>query len=187
MKGGKGMKTKGKIFILLCFMVAALSFGTMSTYAATKTVKEISYGAKRTKVVKKATKVKKGKTTLIVSQGWAKFKAPKTKTYTFTLSNVATKGANPASDINNGYFVLGSFKGNYFWSKRIKQNGKKVGSAYVCTPYSWSLQADSIKAHPTGYTSLPSRSAKVKVRKGATLYMYFWFVKKPVSAVLTIK
>jgi hypothetical protein len=187
MKGVISMKAKGKIFVLLCFMVAALSFGTMSTYAATKTVKEISYGAKKNTVAEKATKVKKGKTTLIVSQGWAKFKAPKTKTYTFTLSNVASMGVNPASDINNGYFVLGTFKGKYFWSKRIKQNGKKVGSAYVCTPYSWSLQSESVKANPTGYTSLPSRSAKLKVRKGGTIYLYFWFVKKPVSAVLTIK
>ena len=181
------MKTKGKILILLCFMVAALSFGTMSTYAATRTIKEVSYGAKRTKVAKKATKVKKGKTIIIVGQGWAKFKAPKTKTYTFTLSNIVTKGVDPARDINNGYFLLGYFERNYFWSKRIKQNGQKVGSAYVCTPYSWSLQSESVKAHPTGYTSLPSRSVKLKVRKGATLYMYFWFVKKPVSAVLTIK
>ncbi len=170
--------------IVVCMMVllAATAFRPVSVQAATKNVKTLDYSAKLKKIKKKATKVKKGTTTLKGTKGWFKFKAKKTKKYTFTFSNVKA----PASKYNNAYgHVYAEYqKRNYLRSKYLSTQGGKAYSLYLTTQTNYN---SSSKSKVNAYTSLPTRSTRFKVKKGQTIYFYFYFAGGPVLFNVSIK
>jgi len=170
------------MMLVVCF--ACTAFRPVSAQAKTVVVKTTQYTSKVGRVNKRAKAVKRGTTTLKTSGGFVKFTAPKTKVYTFTFSNVATVGADPAKDINNGHAYLETVRHNYLSSNQVKTNGGKAYSLYMCTPYSWSLGSTQTVSYTT---SIPQRFGRLKLNKGQTVYIYTWFVDKPCMVDLTIK
>lgn len=163
--------------LTLCLMVvlAAAALQPAKAYAATKEVKVLSYSAKQKTIKKKATKIKKGTTTLHGTQGWFKFTSKKTKKYTFTFGSVSA----PASQYNNAYgHITAQFPyRKYFRSKQMSTQGGKAYSLYLTTQTNYDKSSQTAVSYTT---SLPSRSTKFKVKKGETVYFYFYFAGGPV-------
>ena len=170
-----------RILMLAMLVIAVFAFRPVQTQA--KTVKTLKYGTKVSIVKKKAAKLKKGTNTITISEGYCKFTAKKTKKYTFTFSNVATVGENRAKDINHGHGYIMVPKRSYMNHKKFSTEGGKATTVYLCTNYSWNLGNKKV----SNYASLPKRSAKLKIKKGQTVYLYLWFVDRPVNMTVTIK
>lgn len=181
MKSSTSRFTTRILMLAMLVMMAVFAFRPMQAQA--KTVKALKYGAKAGTVKKKATKLKKGTNAITISEGYCKFTAKKTKKYTFTFGNVATVGAVPAKDINHGHGYIMVPRRSYMNHLQFSTEGGKSSSVYLCTNYSWELSNKSV----SNYTSLPTRSAKLKIKKGQTVYLYLWFVDRPVNMTVTIK
>ena len=100
-----------------------------------------------------ASAVKKGTTTLLARKGYAKFTAPSAGTYTFTYSNLRTKGVS-GQDFNLGYIM--SMASNGGLKKWMSGNPSvRIGSSYAASS-SWPKSA----------------SGKLVLQKGETVYLY---------------
>ena len=170
--------------LAVCMFVlfAAVAFRPVAVQAATKTVKVLDYSTKLKTIKKKATKIKRGTTTLKGTKGWFKFTSKKTKKYTFSFSNVQA----PASKYNNAYgHVCAEYqKRNYLRSKYLSTQGGKAYSLYLTTQTNYN---SSSKSSVNAFTSLPVRSTRFKVKKGQTIYFYFYFAGGPVLFNVSIK
>jgi hypothetical protein len=134
-----------------------------------------------TKVIeKKATTVKKGTTKLTIKkgQGYIKFKAPATKKYTFTFSN--TK-----SSIKGSSFVEIQKKDasspKYSFLYDVKTKGGKANTLWLGVNGYKSSTGDLVGR------CLPTRSAVVKLKKGQSLYFYFYNGSSKTTSTLKIK
>lgn len=160
-------KTKKLFALFLALTVAATLALPSAAFAATKTVKGCDFQTSTKVAKKKATTVKKGTTKLNVKkgQGYVKFKATKTKKYSFTFSKVTSKGFS-----SNAFVEVQSASKNYPSSITfldVKTKGGKTNTLW--------LTANGYSPSGTGtYKTLPSRTAKVKLKKGQWVYFYIY-------------
>lgn len=177
-----------KVFALLLAMVMVFALPLEASAASKVTAvtrDSKAKGVKRgTTVVTLPKATKKGST-----YSYVKFKAPATKTYKITLSNLRKSGKSSDSDILAAHSSL--YKRNSWGlsSVNIKLNGKKTSVMYLCSTYSWSIdRAYSSNKKITASTFLPSRTAAVKLKKGETLYIGMGNIEKAKLCLnLTIK
>lgn len=134
---------------------------------------------------KKSPKVKKGTTTVTAKKRcFVKFKVPKTKTYTFTVSNLYN--VEDKSDPICGDFSIYKLEyGKIFTSQTVKTQGGKVSSAPIASS---SYLKDWDQSDVEGkYKYRTSRYAKIKLKKGETVYVTAFFTCKKASYTLKIK
>ncbi len=171
----KREKKFGKILTgVLTFVLAfALTFSYVSPMTAQAKTKTITLkspvGGNKMFLKKNADKtaksVKKGSYTIRVNkkgydgEGFLKFKAPKTKTYTFTINNLKA----PKDDYANGYMAIlkqGTYTPNVLvWQDKIKTKNGKTNSVQFA-------DKEDTKYHTNAY-------GKLKIKKGQTVYLYF--------------
>ena len=168
----KSTLKKLSLVILTALMLTAVF--QVNAFAGTKTVKpknqafttSHSTAERKSKTVKKGTyKVKlspkKGK-----AQGYLKFKAPKTGTYTFTVSGLTTN-----SNYGNGHVsfeVINSYNSNYITTVKVKTNGGKNTALFVATKNA--TTGDKV------YRTLKSRYGKLRLQKNQTVYIHFYML-----------
>ena len=171
-----------KLFAAVLAILMVLAVTPATAFAATrKSVKNSTFTTKIATIQKKATTVKKGTTTLKYrgNEGWLMFKAPKTKTYTFSFSNFKnSKGSygcyvsiHTASKYNNKSIVFTDAKtqGGKADALWFTMNGNK--------PFDSSKPATTRRA---------SRYAKIKLKANQKIYFYTYGVDAG-SAKLVIK
>lgn len=169
--------------VALLMMLALILAATSTTFAAakTKTVKKKTFSTSTSAINKKATKVKKGTTKLYIKkgQGYVKFKAPKTKTYKFTISKCTSKKRNVS-----GYFYImkpDSHSPKYSFITQVKTKGGKTGTLWLSANGYKSTSSDTLTK------PLSSRTGSIKLKKGQTVYLYISFLDVPTKAKLVIK
>lgn len=127
--------------------------------------------------MKKPANLKKGTTTVTMSDGkgvyrtyhgYAKFKAPKTKTYTFTFSNLINK-KYPESSGYVQIFVTDKQGKKWVTWKKVSSQGGKVTNLNVG-------QNGNVNSGSKKNANLTSRYAKLKIKKGNTVYLFFSFI-----------
>ncbi len=120
------------------------------------------------KSYKKAKKVKVGTTLVQQPEGafrYIKFKASKTKKYTFTVSDVACNGE---------YQSVYAFSGFYKKKNRMmtfKQNGKKTTFLNLTTQRNYN--EDTVSTGTGANQYMPARSVSFKLKKGQSVVMVF--------------
>ena len=167
---------------LLLAVALVFTMSVSCTFAKTKSVKKCGDEYMTKKVAKKATKVKRGTTHLKYKgeSGYVKFKAPKTKKYTITYSNMQFNG------YSGHFYIMKPDKHGFINEVKCKTNGGKLSSFWVA-PKGEGETSGAMK-----YRSLEKRYAKVKIKKGKSVYIYFWHntysgQSKAAKATLTIK
>ena len=176
-------KLLASVLLALTVCLTVSNFSMIEAQAATKSVKNIKFSPTlTTKIQKYATVVKKGSTKLQVkNQGYVRFKVPSTKTYSFKFSGMTST----KNKFNNGYAYImlptyRSYSNDYDLSHlTFSTTGGKTATAWYHTKY----LADTAKT--TG-SFLASRTCKVKLKKGQTIYLYLSFATKG-TINLTIK
>lgn len=189
---------KRKSTLLVCLgMVMTLAFATLApmTSMEAQAAKTVTSNYTYTK----APAVKTGTTTVIAKPykgsnnstktktavSWVKFTAPKAGTYQFTISNYGVKGDSSA--ILHGAVTMMTGKSTYSGAKypksylKVKTQGGKVYTLWLC-----SASAYRNYGKITTGTSLTSRTATVKLKKGQVVYLDF-NNSKTVSCKLNIK
>ena len=172
MKSKKGIK-KLLMALALVLCVAAFVPATASVQAEAKTKKVTA-----NKNYKKAPALKKGitykikaityKTKQYYTEGtYVKFTAPATGTYKITINNITSvPKAKDGKDILYGHFYISKlYSPKYLYTEKVKTQGGKAYSLPTTTKYCYK------KTKISSYTSLPSRYAKIKLKKGETIYM----------------
>ena len=183
---------KRRLLILLLSFVIVFGFVSDGTYAAAKikTVKtSVTDKMSEKKIIKKSPAVKKGTTYVKSSKSattFVKFTAPKTKTYTFTFTPVFTEEQEENWVL--GYFQICSVSYDALHTLSLKTEGGK----YIALNVSNELYANETKdSKPKSKRYLTSRSTKVKIKKGNTVYISRYFEKNAepdkVNYNLTIK
>ncbi len=173
----KKEKTFGKFLVgVLSFALAfALTFSFVSPMSVEAKTKSITLKApkggnkmfwpknvnKTAKAVKKGsyhiTTVKNGYT----GEGFLKFTAPKTKTYTFTVSNLYA----PNDEYANGYLAI--MKKNFSSSVVVSfQDVKTKSGKKNSINFATEDQLDGEPYYKVAY-------GKYKIKKGETVYLYF--------------
>ena len=183
-------KIMKKSLLFLAMAVLTLAMCTMGASAASVTVKAQKFTTSTATAAKKAKRVGIGTTKLAkigsASEpgGYVKFTAPKTAKYSFTISKPHCLKTS-YSDILNGHaYIMTTYgNGSYITMAKVSTKGGKATSLYLCSPYSYSLHSNDAA---TAYTALPSRTAKIKLQKGQTVYVYLWFTSQA-YATLKIK
>lgn len=151
--------------IALATVVAAPA-GLSQAQAAAKKVNASSTN------YKKAAALKTGKNIVHVKKSTAmtKYTAKKTKTYTFKFTglNAEKKSYRKTNNVNGsvGFSVI-QYGG--LCSKKVKTRGGSTYSAYLCSKKVWNNTYN--KSNITKYSVLPTRTVKVKLKKGQTIYM----------------
>ena len=168
--------------MILATVLLIGTFAVTADAAMKKTVKNQKTVWKLSTVNKKATKVKKGTTNLTYTkgQGYIKFTAPKTKTYTFTFSN---------------YKMKGDTAGHIDFFKKDKYDSTRVDWIDVTTKGGKSdvlwMKTTGFKEDTTGKVVdrfLHKRYGKVKLKKGETVYIHLYSAtKKKATMKLVIK
>lgn len=164
----------------MALMLVATFAATPAYAAAKKTVKKQGFTTSLAKVKKKAAKVKRGTTSLTIKKGkgWLKFKAPKTKTYTFTFSDV--KSAEFSSNAFVGVYKVAKYSSSSVASVKVKTKGGKSNTLWLsCNGYA---HANEMLERP-----IAKRSGKIKLAKGEWVYLYFYNNDVKTTANLTIK
>lgn len=141
----------------------------VTTQAKTKKVKKQSFSTLTKVINKKATKVKRGSSKLIVKggNGYIKFIAPKTKTYSFTFSGVkSTNGTGGSAfvEVQTPY----SYDSSYSFLTKVKTKGGESNTL-------WLAYKGRTFPYYTNDLSRPiaKRTGKVKLAKGQAVYFYF--------------
>lgn len=164
--------------ITLAMVIAMLLVCVTPVMASAKTVK--MNGSKFTTSTaaaeKKAKAVKRGAVTVQVPKsGYLKFTAPAAKTYAFTVSNIKS------SRYNCGYFYVMTKYGKndqYIGQEKLVTKGGKSSGMYVSTR--------SDRRGKQLYRFLKSRTGKIALKKGQTVYVYLSMNRK-CTLKLTIK
>jgi hypothetical protein len=183
-------KMKKKIFAvtLSAALAASVAGGTvMPAAAATRTV------STKATAFRKAPAVKTGKNKVKIrkSASYVKFKAKKTKTYTFTFSNVnALRKADRARNSVNGFVYLGRDTGySTPMPQKVATNYGKISNLQLASANFYKTwKRYQKKKKPENY--LTKRYAKIKLKKGQTVYIYHFFAgvkDSQASYKLTIK
>ncbi len=174
----------------MAFSIAAVPALPQNTaYAAAKTVKA-------NKKYKKAKTVKKGTTKVKCPKGeaqtqyYVKFKAPKTKTYTFVFKHY-DDGFKGGESVNCGSFYIRYVRRGRLDYKQFKTttNNKEVRKKSIFTD---SLGTDEWKKYSAEH-NFPMGTgtreyAKLKLKKGSTVYVGSSFTgEKAYSYQVTIK
>ena len=183
-KSKKGIK-KLLMALALVLCVAAFVPATASVQAEAKTKKVTA-----NKNYKKAPALKLGITYKVNSKNntLVKFKAPKTGTYKVTISNIATypkvKG-RADHNLGNLYIRKPSSYGSYLMSQTVKTQGGKYRCLFTATKDSYN---DFYKGRKvTTGTYLASRYGKIKLKKGETIYMDYFYTGKGGKCTYTMK
>ena len=113
---------------------------------------------------KVSAKVKKGKTTLSVKDGIISFKAPKTGTYSFTFSGITSIADSSAAVFADATFY--SYGMHQMKNSKISTKGGKTAVLRLSSKTGKQTSGAMIKR------SLPSRTGKVKLKKGDVIYIY---------------
>ena len=185
MTSSRMFKRFGALFAVLALLMAITP--TMAYGATTKTVSKTDFTTSTKTLNKRATTVKKGTTTLKFKkgQGYLKFKAPTSKTYTFTFSNFKNGDA---------YGVCAFFETQtpdsdsptYSFLKKVKTNGGKTDTLWIGTKNYKGMYVGSEKNALKRRRS--TRYAKVSLKKGQMIYFYFSSATtKSVKATVKIK
>lgn len=115
-------------------------------------------------------------------EGYVRFKAPKTKTYSFTFSNVKDKNRGVCAFVMVQKFLPKTkYSPAYLRLAQVKTAGGKSNTLW--------LSVNGYKA--TGYKGtskrLASRTGKIKLKKGEVIYLYFYNNSAKTTAKLNIK
>lgn len=142
--------------MMVTFITACVS---VQAYAKTKSISH--YG----KTKEAAVTLKKGTTVVKPGYGWCKFKAAKTKTYTFTFDMPSRKSGTADVEFQ-------SKEGSYLFGETDLKN--KTSYLALCSARYWyDMMCDDDEEDAASYSSLrPSRSIRFKLRKGQTSYLY---------------
>lgn len=190
----KKLNWKRLLAMLLVAIAIAAAINPVNAQAKTKkktiTLKVVSNYDSQTTAKKKSTTVKTGyiytvklKQYMALSYGgYLKFKAPKTKTYKFTVSGVK----HPVKkSILQGTVSFKNPTAYGFFPIYVKTRGKKTDRLYVAA-----------KTYKPGFSDATnyytSRTGTVKLKKGQTVYLNLDFntmtyTKKPISVNVNIK
>lgn len=147
-------------------LVVAMAFATPAYAATSKTVAYQDFTSKTKVIKKKATIVKKGTTKLTFKkgQGYVRFKAPSTKTYTFYFKNAKqSKGVCGFVEVQ----TPDKSDSSYSFLTKVKTQGGNSNTLW--------LTFNGAKSTGKGVDrNLPSRYAKIKLKKGQEIYFYFY-------------
>lgn len=159
---------KRALIMTLATILLIGTFAVTADAAMKRTVKKQNNTYSTSKANKKASKVKKGTTNLVFTKGagYLKFTAPSTKTYSFTFSNIKTKGVGPQV----GFY------------KKVKNNPKKLQMYGIKTKggeSSWLWLLPTREKESDGDTwkvrfmqPLHKRTGKLKLKKGEVVYIW---------------
>ena len=167
--------------VIFSVLAAALIF-SVSPISAQAAAKKVS----ATTNYKKAPKLKTGtnKVTARKNNSYVKFTAPKNGTYTFTISNIATiNGKYP--DTNLGNLYIEKQNGSYLSTQTVKTNGGKSSVLWTATKESYERFHKTKK--PTSSTYLATRYGKLKLKKGETVYLEYYYTGGKCTYTLTVK
>lgn len=157
--------SSSKALCVMMAIVVALAFMPQPAMAASKSVSKQAFSTKTEVVHKKAATVKKGTTKLTFKKGmgYIKFKAPKTKTYSFKFSNVKSKKFSSCTYVS--LYTPSSFKSKILAVKKMKTKGGKYNTLW--------LAANGYKhSGKLLYRPLASRTGTVKLKAGQWVYFY---------------
>lgn len=173
------MKKTTKMICLSLVMALVFSVLTPAAVMETQAARKVTanYNYKKAPAVKVGTTVvtakpynaKNNSTKNKTSVPWVKFTATKTGTYQITFSNYVCK-QKPDNILFSAVNAMtgkseGKYPGSYF---KVKTQGGKTSTLWMCAPSSYS-KTGSV----TTGTSLPTRTATVKLKKGQVVYFSF--------------
>lgn len=158
--------------VFLALFVAAMLVPT-SAIARTVKTKTIPNGTKMSQFDKKIKAVKKGTTTIkyTTKYGFVKFKAPSTKTYKFTFSNV--KSSNSPSAAVGALEKIKNTSRTEFTTVaiKVKTNEGTVKAFPVVDSEYARLAKNAGKTKIDKYQIVTKRTVKAKLKKGQTIYL----------------
>ena len=175
------MTRKRRRAVAVMLLIAVMICSSLSTAAAAKkSVKTQVFTTKTSVAQKRATTVTKGTTVLTFNggRGYIRFKAPATKTYTFTFSNIKDTEKHVVMSIG----VQKPNKGDKSHLNLVDvrtQGGKNCFLKMAANGY-----RDKYGSGTNKY--LTTRSCKVKLQKGQVLYFHFGTWKTKHTATLKI-
>ncbi len=177
------MKTMKKFLCALVVMLTAVTVlsGTFQAdVQAAATVTTNKNENKAPKIKKKGTYNINDKT----NNGYIRFVAPKTGTYTITVYNVRDWKKKTTTSHNLGQYYV--YKKNRNWLERqeLKTNYGKSNVFWIGTKYTQRFK-DTSKKTVDGY--LYSRYVKIKLKKGETIYMNSYWTGGKHQYTLKIK
>ena len=155
----------------------------LSAQAATKSVKNCDFTTTTKTINKKALKVKKGTTKLSLNsgQGYIRFIAPKTKTYSFTFSNLKSKKSSYGLTAFVEFQTPDKSMPQYsFMMRDVATQGGKTSTLWLASK-EWNGTSKKLVDKP-----LKKRTGKVKLTKGTNLYLYFSSVYKYDTVTLKV-
>ncbi len=157
---------KTVLSFVLVFAIAFAFVNPMTVSAKTKNIK-VKYRDFTTSVgtaAKKATTVKTGNYRVAIDgkkgwhRGYVRFTAPKSKTYSFTFSEISSD----SGQYTNGYAYIMRIKNNHISSSRVSTQGGKNSTLWF-----------SNEDHGKGVTAWrTSRTGKTHINQGETVYLY---------------
>ena len=163
-------------------MALTLVFALMPSAAYATTNLAVGQGDFSTETAtlnKKAKTVKVGtyKVTFKKGKGYLKFKAPKSKTYSFTFSNVKAKnGASAYVTVQ----TPSPTAAKYAFSTEVSTKGGKTNTLW--------LGVNGKTGYGTGVNEcLKSRTAKMQLTKNGIVYFYFYNMEYKTTTSLKIK
>ena len=148
--------------VVACSLVPALAFASGS-----KTLTAQSFSTTTSTLNKKAATVKTGSYKLILKkgEGYVKFKATKNKTYSFTFSNLQGKHTY------YGFVTAqlpNSRQPKYCFAINASTQGGKTNTLWLAKSGYESKSGKKVNR------SLVSRTAKIKLKKGQTIYFHIY-------------
>lgn len=175
----KNLKRRGLALVLAVVLLTGM-LGLTADAAAKKTVKNQDFTTTTSTINKKAAVVKKGTTTLTFTkgQGYVKFTAPATKTYTFTFSNMTGK------DVYTAFVEVqmkDKYSPKYSFMTQVTTKGGKSNTLWLLHK-SKSYKGGKVISRP-----LKTRSGKIKLKKKQVIYFYFYNGQHKGSVKLNVK
>ena len=162
--------------LLLALIVAA----TPAEAARRVTVKRGTFTTSTAGVNKRAIPVKSGVTNLTIKkgQGYLKFMAPATKTYTFTFSRVRSKYVGASFvEIQMRSKILPKFT----FLEKLETRGGESDTLWL------SVNGYKDKHNKGVKRCLASRTGQIKLTKGEEIFFYFYNNSAKTTARLVIK
>ncbi len=174
---------KRVLSLVLAFLIVFTLSSPVNASAKTKsiTLKNAKFTTSGTVAAKKAKTVKKGTYKVTLKRkgydyhGYMKFTAPKTKTYSFTISNVTPNGGRYACGY--GYVMRYSGYGDSIGQVPVSTKGGKQSAMYFAS-----------RRSSGGF--ITNRTGKITLNQGETVYLYLSCsasLSKSVSLKYTIK
>jgi len=159
-----------KALVALTFAVAVAVMVPAAGSVEAQAAKKVTANAK----YQKAPSVKTGTTTVTSKKNklstakWVKFKAPKTGTYKFTVSNF-----KPADVINCGHFDFYANPAKYEKLSNLKTEGGRTSSFHIASKKFMQHYRPGDTTKKDRYRS--SRSATINMTQGQVVYMRLYY------------